>query len=67
MKLAFPLTPLIMLGELHFTILNYTLDYILHPKLFKCTFCTLNYDFCYTLHLDDKFSVNLDGNPKFRV
>ena len=22
----------------------------LHYKLFKCTFCTLNYDICYTLH-----------------
>ena len=67
MKLAFPLTPLIMLGELHFTILNYMLDYILYRKLFECKFCTLNYDFSYTLHPNVKFAVNLDGNPKFRV
>jgi len=40
------------LGELHFTTLNYTLDYILHLKFFECTFYTLNYDLkLYTLIL----------------
>ena len=29
-------------------------------------FCTLNYDFCYSLHPDVKF-VNLDGILKFKV
>ena len=53
--------------KLHFIILNYTLDYTLHPKLFKCpklfecTVCTLNYDTCYTLHLDISFTIILDG------
>ena len=37
------------------------------PKLFEYTFCTLNYNSCYTLHHDVKFSVNLDGNSKFRM
>ena len=41
--------------KLHFTILNYTIDYSLHPKLFECTFCTLNYDFYYTLHPNINF------------
>ena len=27
-------------------------------------FCALNYDICYILHTDIKFSVNLDGNSK---
>ena len=41
-------------GKLHFTTLNYTLNYTLRPKLFRCTFCTLNYDICYacTLYLN---------------
>ena len=43
--------------KLHFITLNYT----------PYQFCTLNYDHFYTLHLDVKFSVNLDGNSKFRV
>ena len=47
-------------GELHFIILNYIPDFTLHHKLFKCTFYILNYDHCYTLHLDVKFAVNLD-------
>ena len=33
--------------KLYFTILNYALDYTLHPKLSDCTIYTLNY---YTLH-----------------
>ena len=37
-------------GKLHFTTLNYTPDYTLHPKLFEWTFCILNYDICYTFH-----------------
>ena len=37
-----------------------------HPKLFECTFCTLNYDPYYTLYPDIKFAVNLDGNSKFK-
>ena len=47
--------------KLHFTTLNYTPNYILHHKLFECRFCTINYDIWYTLHLDIKFVVNLDG------
>ena len=47
--------------ELHFTTLNFILDYTLHPKFFECTFFTLNYDRCYNLHPDIKFAVNLDG------
>ena len=39
----------------------------LHSKLFECTFCTLNYNPCYTLHLNIKFVVNLDGNSNFRM
>ena len=48
--------------KLHFTILNYTLNYILHRKLFECTFCSLNYDPCYTLHPDVNFTIILDGS-----
>ena len=47
--------------ELHFITLNYTPNYTLHHKLFECTFCTLIYNYCYTLHPDIKFVVNLDG------
>ena len=36
--------------KLHFTTLDYTPNYTLHPKLFGCTFCTLIYHICYTLH-----------------
>ena len=36
-------------------------DYILYPKLFECTFCTLNCDPCYTLRPNIKFAINLDG------
>ena len=50
----------LFLGKLHFTTLNYTLDYTLHPKLFKCTIYTLNYDTYYTLHPDVSFTVILD-------
>ena len=48
------------MGKLHFTTLDYTLNYILHPKLFECTFCTLNYYICYTLHPDFNFTVMLE-------
>ena len=48
-------------GKLHFTTLNYTSDYTLHPKFFECTFCTLNYGICYTLHPKVKFYVILDA------
>ena len=54
-------------GKLRFTILNYTSYYTLHHKFFEYTFCTLNYDSCYTLQADVKFAVNFDGNPNFRV
>ena len=47
--------------KLHFTILNYTLDYTLHLKLFECTVYTLNYDTCYTLYPDVSFTIILDG------
>ena len=47
--------------KLYFTIIKYTFNYILHLKIFKCMFYTLNYDYCYTLHPDIKFTVNLDG------
>ena len=50
------------LGKLHFITLNYILNYILHPKLFKCTVCTINYDHYYTLHHNVSFTVKLDGN-----
>ena len=36
--------------KLHFTILNYALDYTLHPKLSDCTLCTLKYHIYHTLH-----------------
>ena len=49
-------------GKLHFTTLNYTLDYTLHFKLFECTFYILNYDICYTLHSIVSFTIKLDGN-----
>ena len=52
----------IIKGKLHFTILNYTPDYTLHPKLFECTLSTLNYHTYYTLHSDVSFTVKLDGN-----
>ena len=55
------------LGKLRFTNLNYTSDYTLHPKFFKCMFFILNYDPYYTLHLDVKFAVNLDGKVEHRV
>ena len=48
-------------GKWHFTTLNNTSNYTLHSKLFECTFCTLHYDSCYTLHPDINFIVNLDG------
>ena len=48
-------------GELHFIILNYAINYTLHHKLFKYTFCTIVYDLCYTLHPNVKFAVNLNG------
>ena len=53
--------------KLHFITLNYIPYYTLHPTLFEYTFCALNYDSCYTLHLNIKFSINLDRNPICRV
>ena len=47
--------------KLYFTIIKYTFNYTLHLKIFKCTFYTLNFDYCYTLYSDIKFTVNLDG------
>ena len=41
----------------HFITLNYTLDYILYPKLFECILYTLNYNICYALYLDVSFIV----------
>ena len=52
-------------GKLHFTILNYAINYTLHPKLFECIVCILNYDYCYTLHPNVSFNVKLDGNMIF--
>ena len=49
--------------KLHFIILNYNPYYTSHSKFFECRFCTLNYDSCYTLYLDIKFAIYLDGNP----
>ena len=46
--------------KLYISILNYTIDYTLHPKLFESMFCTLNYDLCYTLHPNIKFALNFD-------
>ena len=51
-------------GKLHFTTLNYALDYTLHHKLFECTVYTLNYDPCCTLHPDVNFTVKFNGNMK---
>ena len=51
-------------GKLHFTTLNYTPKYTLHPKLFGCTVYTLNYDSCYTLRPSVSFTVKFDGNMK---
>ena len=56
-----------ILRKLHFIALKYILNYTLHPKLFECMFCTLNYNYCYTLYLDVKFAVNLDGNIMFMM
>ena len=44
-------------GKLHFTTLNYPLDYTLHSKLFDCTFCTLNYHIYHVLHPGVIFTV----------
>ena len=49
-------------GKLHFTILNYTLDYTLHPILFECILCILNYHNYHTLHPYVTFTVKLDKN-----
>ena len=48
------------LRKLHFNTLNYTPDYTLNPKLFKCTLCILNYHTYYTLHPDFSFPIKLD-------
>ena len=50
--------------KLHFTTLNYALNYTLHSKLFECIVCTLNYDSCYTLHPIVSFIVKWDGDMK---
>ena len=47
--------------NLHFIILNYILNHILRPKFFEGMFYTLKYDHCYTLYIDIKFAINLDG------
>ena len=44
-------------GKLHFITLNYALDYILHPKLSDCTFCTINYHTYHTLYPGVIFAV----------
>ena len=44
-------------GKLHFTILNYVLDYTLHHKLSDYTLCTLNYHTYHTLHHGVIFAV----------
>jgi len=49
-------------GKLHFTTLNCTLDYTLHPTLFECTLCTLYYHNYHTLHPYVTFTVKLDKN-----
>ena len=49
-----------MIQKLHFTSLNYIPKYTLHYKPFECTFYNINYDSCYTLHVNIKFFVNLD-------
>ena len=44
-------------GKLHFTTLNYPLDYTLHSKLSDCTLCTLNYHTYHALHPGVIFTV----------
>ena len=44
-------------GKLHFTTLNYLLDYTLHPKLSNCTFYTINYHIYHILHPGVIFTV----------
>ena len=39
-------------------------NYQMPPKFF---WVHVNYDLCYTLHLNIKFDVNLDRNLKFKV
>lgn len=46
-------------GKLHFTTLKYVLNYTLYHKLFKYIICTLNYDFCYTLHPNVSFILKV--------
>ena len=55
------------IGELHFITLNYTSNYTLHHKFFEYTFCTLNHNPCYTLYLNVKFAVNLNGKVWYHV
>ena len=47
----------LILEKLHFTTLNYPLDYTLHPKLSDCTLCTLNYHTYHALHPGVIFTV----------
>ena len=49
---------LFILVKITLYILNYTLDYTLHPKIFEHTFCILKY---HTLHLDITFVVIFNG------
>ena len=46
---------------MHFTTLNYALDYTLHPKLFKRILCILNYHTYYILHPGIIFAVIFNG------
>ena len=48
------------MGKLHFTTLNYALDYTLHPKPSECTLCSLNYYTYHTLHPGVTFAVIFD-------
>ena len=43
--------------KLHFTTINYVLNYTLHPKLSNCTLCTLNYHTYHTLHPGVIFAI----------
>ena len=47
-------------GKLHITTRNYALNYILYPKLYECTLCTLNYYTYHTLHPSITFAVTFD-------
>ena len=57
----------VKLEKLHFITLNYAQITTLHPKLFECTVCTLNYDPCYTLYPGISFTVKLDKNMEASI